>query len=165
MSWRTVLPKKLTVAQLLIQVLFFCKTHRFITIFTTAWLTPSYLISSANLPSVLTHILQWRTSQLGSICLVHFKRHADTPKRGTKKVRHWQKTEHLKKAQTTPNQIQRTISLKVTLCTFNKFEQPNKKLIIDDKHNPQAKLPVLNWHNKNPKNHTRNVNNGTKVTV
>ena len=23
-------------------------------------------------------------------------------------------------------------------------------LILDDKHNPQAKLPVLNWHNQNP---------------
>jgi len=44
MLQRTVLPEKLTVAQLLIQFLIFYRTNWFITIFTTASLTPSHPI-------------------------------------------------------------------------------------------------------------------------
>jgi hypothetical protein len=69
------------------------RTCKFITIFATAWLTPSHLISSAHLSSVLTHIPHWTTLLLWPICLVHFERVADTPKWGTKKVRHWQTAE------------------------------------------------------------------------
>jgi len=79
MSERKVLPEKLTVAQLLIQLPVFYRTCKSITIFITAWLTPSHLISLAHLPFVLTYIIQW-TSLLWSICLVHFKCNADTPK-------------------------------------------------------------------------------------
>jgi len=43
MSQRTVLPEKLTVAQLFIQFPVFYRTWWFITIFTTASLTPSHL--------------------------------------------------------------------------------------------------------------------------
>jgi hypothetical protein len=68
---------------------------RVITISTTAWLTPSQLTSSAHLSSILTYIIHWTTSLLQPICLVHFKRHADTPKWETKKLRHWQTTEPL----------------------------------------------------------------------
>jgi len=35
-----------------------------------------------------------------------------------------------------------------------------KNLVDDDKHNPQAKLPVLNWHNQNP-----NINTVEILTV
>jgi len=35
-------------------------------------------------------ILHWTISLLQTICLVHFKRHADTTKWEIKKVRHWQ---------------------------------------------------------------------------
>ena len=80
MSWRTVLPEKLTVAQLLIQFPVFYRTRGFITIFTTASFIPYQLISLAHLPSVLTHNLQWTTSQLGPIGLVHFECHADITK-------------------------------------------------------------------------------------
>jgi len=38
----------------------------------------------------------------------------------------------------------------VTLSTYVKIEQGNKNLIINDKHKPQAKVTVLNWHNENP---------------
>ena len=63
----------------------FHTTYEFITAFTTTWLTPSHLISLAHLPSVLTYILHWTTMILGPICVVQFKRHADTPKWGVKK--------------------------------------------------------------------------------
>jgi len=84
MSWRRYLPEKLTVAQLLIQFPAFHTTHQFITIFTTAQLTPSHPISVAHLPSVLTNILHL-TSPLRPVCLVHFKSNADMPNLGTKK--------------------------------------------------------------------------------
>jgi len=57
MSCRTVLPDKPPVAQLLIQLPVFYTTRQFITIFTTASLTTSHLISLAHPPSVLTYIL------------------------------------------------------------------------------------------------------------
>jgi hypothetical protein len=84
MSQRTVLPEKLTVAQLLIQFLVFYRTCRSIPIFTTARLTPSHPIPLAHLSSVLTYILHWTTSLLQPICLVHLKRHVDTTKWGMK---------------------------------------------------------------------------------
>jgi hypothetical protein len=88
MPWRRFLPEKLTVAQLLIQFRFFYTPHQSITIFTTAWITPSHLIPLAHLPSVLKHILHW-TSLLRPTCLVHFKSNADMPNSETKKVGHW----------------------------------------------------------------------------
>ena len=60
------------------------KTCQFITIFTTARLTPSHLMSLAHISSVLTHIVHWKTMLLWPICLLHFERHADTPKCWTK---------------------------------------------------------------------------------
>jgi len=35
---------------------------------------------------------------------------------------------------------------------LNPYEQTNKQknLVDNDKHNPQAKLSVLHWHNQNP---------------
>jgi len=33
---------------------------------------------------------------------------------------------------------------------YIKFKQLNKNLSQDDKQNPQARLPVLNWHHQNP---------------
>jgi hypothetical protein len=95
LSKTTVLPEKLTVAQLFNQFPVFSRTHGFITISTTAWLTPSHLIPLAHLSSVLTNILHCTISLLRPICLVHFKCYADSPKWGTKKVRHWQITEIL----------------------------------------------------------------------
>jgi len=85
MSCRTDLPQKPPVAQLLIQFLVFYTTHKFVTIFTTASLTSSHLISLVHSHSVLTYILHWTTSLLRSTCLVHFKCNADTPKWGVKK--------------------------------------------------------------------------------
>jgi len=85
MSHSTFLPEKLTVSQLLIQFLVIYRTCRVITIFTTAWLTPSQLTSSVHLSSVLTYIIHWTTSLLQHICLVHFKKHADIPKWWTKR--------------------------------------------------------------------------------
>jgi len=84
MSHSTFLREKLAVAQLLIPFLVFYRTCRVITIFTTAWLTPSQLTSSVHLSSVLTYIIHW-TSLLQHICLLHFKSHADTPKWRTKR--------------------------------------------------------------------------------
>ena len=80
MSQSKVLPLKLTVAQLLIQFPVFSRTRGLITIFTTAWLTPSHPIPLVQLPSVLTYIPHWITELLGTICLVHFKHHAHTTK-------------------------------------------------------------------------------------
>jgi hypothetical protein len=70
MSWRRVLPEKLTVAQLLILFFFFFyRTCKFITISTTAWLTPSHLIPLANCllfshvqsgPKKFIHTLTWK---------------------------------------------------------------------------------------------------------
>jgi len=57
MSWIRYLHEKLSVAQLFIQFNVFYGTLKLITIFTTAGLTLSYLISLAHLPSVLTNIL------------------------------------------------------------------------------------------------------------
>jgi len=54
MSQRKVLPKKLAVAQLLIQFPAFYRTCQFVTIFTT----PSHLISLVHPTPFLTHILQ-----------------------------------------------------------------------------------------------------------
>jgi len=84
MSQRKVLPEKPTVAQLLIQFPAFYRTRTFITIFTTAWFKTFNLIPLAHLSSVLTYILHWTTSLLQPICFVHFTRHADTTKWGTK---------------------------------------------------------------------------------
>ena len=56
MLQRTVLPEKLTVAQLLIQFPVFYTTHQFITISPTASLTPSHLISLAHPPTFCSHI-------------------------------------------------------------------------------------------------------------
>ena len=84
MSCRTVLPQKPPVAQLLIQFPVFYTTHQFITIFTTAPLTPSHPNPLAHPPSVLTYILHWTTQLLQSTCSVHFKHNADTPKWGSK---------------------------------------------------------------------------------
>jgi len=55
-------------------------------------------------------------------------------------------------AQTTPNQIQNITSLTVNLNIYilNSIKQTKNLIIDDNKHNPQAKLPVLNWHNQNP---------------
>ena len=33
--------------------------------------------------------------------------------------------------------------------TYIKSQQPNKNLVQDDKHNPQAMMLPLNWHNQN----------------
>jgi len=95
MSQRKVLPEKLTLAQLLIQFLVFYRTSWFIAISTTAWLTPSQLTSTVHLSYVLTYIIHWTTSLLQHICLVHFKRHVDTTKWRTTKVRQWRITENL----------------------------------------------------------------------
>ena len=35
---------------------------------------------------------------------------------------------------------------KIQILNSNKYK---KNLVDDDKHNPPAKLPVLNWHNQN----------------
>jgi hypothetical protein len=53
MSWRRVLPEKLTVAQLLIQFPVFYTTCQIITISTTASLTPSHPIPLAHPPTFL----------------------------------------------------------------------------------------------------------------
>ena len=111
MSCRTALHEKPPVAQLHIQFPVFYTTRQFITIFTTASLTPSHLTSLAHPPSALTYILQWTTSLLQPTRLVHFKHNADKPKWGTKKVTHWQIKESLiqctdlKMAQITPNAV------------------------------------------------------------
>ena len=42
---------------------------------------------------------------------------------------------------------------------YIKFEQ-RKNLAHDAKHNPQTKLPVLNWHNQNP-----NITTAEMLTV
>jgi len=56
MSQRTDLPEKLTVVQLLIQFPVFYRTCGFITLFTTAPLTPSHPIPLAHPSGVLTYI-------------------------------------------------------------------------------------------------------------
>jgi len=56
MSCRRTFPEKPTVAQLHNQFLNFYTTHQFITISTTAWLTPSHLIPLAHLPIFCSHI-------------------------------------------------------------------------------------------------------------
>jgi len=80
MSQGKILPENTTVAQLIILFPVFYGTCWFITISTTAWLTPSHLISLAQLSSVFTCIHQGTTSLLQLIYLVHFKHHADTTK-------------------------------------------------------------------------------------
>ena len=37
----------------------------------------------------------------------------------------------------------------ITIQILNSNNQ-TKNSVHDDKHNPQAKLPALNWHNQNP---------------
>ena len=37
----------------------------------------------------------------------------------------------------------------ITIHILNSNNQ-TKNLVHDDKHNPQAKQPALNWHNQNP---------------
>ena len=145
MSWRNIFPEKPTVAQLLIQFPVFYRTCGFITIFTTAWLTPSHLIPLAHLSSVLTYILHRITSLLRPKCLGHFKRHADITKWGGG-VRHWQiaLTYHidLKLVQKTRNKTQ--IS-NLTKHNLNYIYYIWIKKNYSEKHNP-----VLNWHNQNP---------------
>ena len=69
MSWRRVLPTKLTVAQVLFYSLFFYGTCKFIAISTTAWLTSSHLITLATYllfphvqsgPKKCIHTLTWK---------------------------------------------------------------------------------------------------------
>jgi len=81
---------------------------------------------------------------------VHFKRNTDTPKRGTKKVRHWPINEctNLKLAKTTPDEIPTSNLTKRILNYIINFEQPIKN--DNNKYNPQAKMPLLNRHNQNP---------------
>ena len=75
MSRKTVLCKKLTVAQPLIQFPAFYRTHQFINIFPTAYHlpeSPSHLISSVHPTPFLTHILQctaalWGTHRPGNL--------------------------------------------------------------------------------------------------
>jgi len=55
MSWKRVLPEKLTVAQLLIQLPVFYTTCQFITISTTASLTPSHPIPLVHPPIFCSH--------------------------------------------------------------------------------------------------------------
>jgi hypothetical protein len=71
--------------------------------------TPSPIFL-AHLCSLLTYILHWTTSLLGPICLVHFKRHAVTPKWGTKKVI------HCKIMGPFPNQVYSPSSMLQTNC-------------------------------------------------
>jgi len=56
MSCGTVYPEKQPVVQLLIQFPVFYTIRQFITIFTTASLTPSHLIASAHPPTFCSHI-------------------------------------------------------------------------------------------------------------
>jgi hypothetical protein len=39
--------------------------------------------------------------------------------------------------------------MKTKLHILN-WNHHTKNTVVDDKHKPQAKLPVLNWHNQNP---------------
>jgi hypothetical protein len=54
-------------------------------------------------------------------------------------------------AQTTSDEPQN--QSKPTLHALNPNKQ-TKSLVNDDKHNPQVKMHVLNWHNQNPNIHT-----------
>ena len=85
---------------------------------------------------------------------MHFKCNADTPKWGTKKVTHWQIKESLiqctdlKLAQIIPDAVPTSNVTNLILNYTIKFEQPNEN--DNNKHNPHAQLPLLNWHNQNP---------------
>jgi len=53
--------------------------------------------------------------------------------------------------QTTPNKTQTTniTNPKLNYINYIGKSKGEGELIDDDKHNHQAKLPVLNWHNQN----------------
>ena len=95
MLQRKVLPKKPTVAQLLIQFAVFYRTCWLITIFTTAWLTPSHLIFQ---PKYLLFSHLSFTEQI--TIRSHMFSAIQTPCWHTnmrdKKARHWEITERLK---------------------------------------------------------------------
>jgi hypothetical protein len=69
--------EKLTVAQLLTQFPVIYTTRRFITISTTAWLTPNFFSP----PTFCSHTYSyWTAALLVPKCSVHFTHHADTSK-------------------------------------------------------------------------------------
>ena len=143
MPCRTVLPQKPPVAQLLIQFPVFYTTHQFITIFTTAPLTPSHPIRLAHPPSVLTYILHWTTQLLRSTCSVHFKHNADTPKWGGEGM--WD----INKSSNPLFDEAPTSSLtKLMLKYIITFAEPNKN--DNDKDKRHAKMHLLIRHNQNP---------------
>jgi len=57
--------------------------------------------------------------------------------------------QYIKRYKQYPTKFRPQTSLTVTLRTYIKFEQPNKKLNCQQKHKPKVKMPVLNWHKQN----------------
>jgi len=57
--------------------------------------------------------------------------------------------QYLRRYKQHPIKFRPQTSLTLTLRTYIKFEQLNKKLIFQQKHKPKVKMPVLNRHKQN----------------
>ena len=157
MSWRRVLPEKLSADQLLIQFLVFYKTCQHGSSLLFSQQLDTHLIFSSPTP-FCSHIY----SSLNNIpIMAHMF--------GALQLQCWHSKMRNKKSETltnywTPNQMYRSqIGTNNTWCSSNlKPHQPYPTLHILDsnnqtlnsvhknKHNPQNKPSALNMHNQNP---------------
>jgi hypothetical protein len=171
MSWRRVFPEKPTVAQLLIQFLVFYRTCWFITTFTTSWLTPSHLTSSAHLSCSHTY------SSLNDIAIgTHRFTAHQIPgwhtKMRDKKLRHCQVTEpltqhtNLQLAKTTSDEPQTSNFINPKLNYIYKIKHPNKKLSRRWQTLPSSSDAYIKLAYSKPEhNHSRKVTSVIIVTV